>query len=598
MWKAHLAILFLFSASLVTGSDFGEVITVTATLLPDSDLRSGAATTVLEGEDLHQFEEQTVGDLLGLLPGLTTARSGSPGKVTSLFTRGTESDHTLVMFNGVILNSPYFAGFDWSTLPVEGIDRVEVVRGPFSALYGSDAVGGVVQLFSRPQEGFRARLGLGEKGYQHAGATFGTGSFMVHLSTHGENGMMENDTFDQSQALVQAEGEHWNLLYSFGTQEVGIPYNEGMSSPERRMSTRTHTFALPFHTRLYDSFLLETEFTHQYSNFTFSDPDDPWGYTSSDTTTARTTARALLSSTWKRWTLTGGLETRQEDVSDRTAYGVNLDNERIHNEAALINARMANRMTSLTLGVRADRHSAFGTTVHPRASFSIFTGPHTVQISAGTSFRAPSVGELAFPFSGNNDLKPEKGTTFDAGYIYIRRSDRFEARIFLTDLDNLIDFDYTTYSFQNMGTSRIRGLEFQWNHAWGETATVRTSVTVLDHENTDTGQPLLRRPDLSASLILTVHPTLNLQTLVTGRYVGSRDDIDPLTYAREENGAYTCWDLVLHYDMGTVTPFFRVENLFSANYEDILGYPSPGRRVIFGLSIDGGTFSATKAKPD
>ena len=126
----------------------GEVV-VTASALPESVESTPAATTVITKEEIEQREARDVADVLREVPGLAVSRTGSPGRATSLFTRGSNSTHTLVLWNGIEITNPYFAGYDWGRFSTAGVEQIEVVRGPYSALYGSDAVAGVISIITR-----------------------------------------------------------------------------------------------------------------------------------------------------------------------------------------------------------------------------------------------------------------------------------------------------------------------------------------------------------------------------------------------------------------------------------------------------------------
>ncbi len=127
-------------------------VVVTAEAVPADASSLGVAVTVVDRAAIDRSRSATVADLLRAVPGVDVARSGGPGGVTSLFLRGTNSNSTLVLVDGVKMNSPYFGGVDLSSLGTANVERIEIVRGPFSALYGSEAIGGVVQLFTRKAE--------------------------------------------------------------------------------------------------------------------------------------------------------------------------------------------------------------------------------------------------------------------------------------------------------------------------------------------------------------------------------------------------------------------------------------------------------------
>ncbi|MEA2325162.1 MAG: vitamin transporter, partial [Thermoanaerobaculia bacterium] len=144
-------------------------IVVTASSLPETLGETPASITVITRDDITARGDRDVADVLREVPGLVLARSGSPGKATSLFTRGAASTQTLVMWNGIVLNNPYFSGYDWGRFSTAGVEQIEVVRGPYSALYGSEAMAGVVNVLTTPtMSGFHGDFESGSHGLRNA----------------------------------------------------------------------------------------------------------------------------------------------------------------------------------------------------------------------------------------------------------------------------------------------------------------------------------------------------------------------------------------------------------------------------------------------
>lgn len=577
----------LFSLSLAA-QPFGETIVVTASLEPVEENLESSSNTVLTREDLEEQEVQTLGEALSLQTGMTVLQSGTPGKVTSLFTWGTESDHTLVLLNGIPLNSPYFSGFDFSSMPLDGFSRVEVVRGSASALYGPDAIGGVVQMFTDTIKSWQVRLAGGGDGYYHGALNIGQGPFYASFSTHRENGIMENDGLEQGQGILQYSGQNVGVFYMYGSQDVEIPFSGSAPSPRRSWEHETHTVAVPLQFQIGEHILWESRMGYAEGEQHFTDPDDPWGYTGSDTTTQRTILRSHLTARVRGWSLVGGLETRLDHVKDQSSYGMNLDNEEIKNSGIFVQARKQRRALSFRIGLRHDHHSTYGSSTHPRIGASYrWKKKHAVHVNFGTSFRAPSVGELYYPGSGNPDLNPEEGTSADVGYTYSGTSSTLDLRLFHNHLDEIIDFDYLSWTYQNAGESEISGMECRWAGSLRGAGELQLSATVLDHENTDTGERLLRRPEIHASVLYSLPLLQKGRITLAGHYVGERDDLDPVTYAVAKNESFTTADLIFHYPLGNTSPYVRVENLTDESYQEILGYPAPGRRFIVGIRIHG-----------
>src|SRR5438132_982479 len=184
-------------------SKLSQEIIVTASEVPETIESTPASVTVITKKQMEERGARDVADVLREVPGLTISRSGSPGKATSLFTRGAASTHTLVLWNGIEINNPYFAGYDWGRFSTAGVQQVEVVRGPFSALYGSEAVSGVVNVLTSSQSNqIRGEVQSGGRGLRNAVIDGAWGSPSVRLSGGYEHrqddGFSANDDFRQN----------------------------------------------------------------------------------------------------------------------------------------------------------------------------------------------------------------------------------------------------------------------------------------------------------------------------------------------------------------------------------------------------------------
>jgi len=158
-----------FAQSTPQQPTINETVVVTASSLPETVQTTPASVTVIARKDIDERAANDIADVLREVPGLVLARSGSPGKATSLFTRGAASTQTLVMWNGIVLNNPYFSGYDWGRFSTAGVEQIEVVRGPFSALYGSEAMAGVVNVLTTPRtSGIHGDVESGSHGLRNA----------------------------------------------------------------------------------------------------------------------------------------------------------------------------------------------------------------------------------------------------------------------------------------------------------------------------------------------------------------------------------------------------------------------------------------------
>ena len=572
---------------------FEEAIVVTASLDEEQDGDIPAAVSVIEAVEIEARQTTEVAALLASLPAMTVVQSGSPGQVTSLFTRGTNSDQTLVLWNGGELNDPYFGGFNWAFMPTEGVGRVEAVRGPFSSLYGGDALGGVVQILSAPREGADLQLEGGENSYWRGQVSASTnfGSTRVEVAGHLRrgDGQVDNDFFDGEALMARAEwemqpGMSLGVLVRAADADTGIPFSGGAPSPERRISWQERLVAVPFRADLGDWQVQAQVSGLTYDN-QFRDPEDPYGFTASDTDSESLRARAVASyrlgeGSW----LAVGSEWDRAQVSDTSTFGTNLDGANQGTVALFGEAFYRIGRVILDAGVRQDDNDVYGSETSPRLGIQLAATESTrLRASWGQAFSPPSIGELYFPVTGNPELEPETSDSLELGV-----EQRFGGWVlavtgFQNDLSNLIEFDFASYQNVNIGSARTQGVELEagflkdrWRLRW--------NGTLLETEDLETGQVLLRRPRESSNLVVSYAPD-GWSTNLTGLYVGDREDVDPITFDRTVNEAYFRLDVAARWRPGTrLAPYARIENLLGEEYQPALGFPAPGRTLVGGVA--------------
>jgi vitamin B12 transporter len=578
-------------------------IVVTASATDETLLDTTATATVISRQEIEARAARNVSELLQTVPGLTVIHSGSEGKQTSLFTRGAASNHTLFLWNGVELNNPYFAGFDLGQLSTAGVERVEVVRGPFSALYGSDAMAGVVQMITT-SGGNETTIDLqaGERGLLHgslaasftAGALDGSASLLHHQN----DGFLANDDFDQQNLIGQLRWSNDDGLYAgirarFTRFDLGLPLGNNadgtalVSTPHRRQEGTSRQLALPVGQTL-GRFGWELTLSEHRADDDFSDPDDPWGFTFAHTEQSARRAHLLTSYSTGRGTVSIGGELERAVVSSESSFGIDLDRDRRNSRSFFIEDRRsisigAGSRLELTAGMRHDDFDTFGAQLSPRFAAAAIHGANKVRAAYGEGFRAPSVGELYFPFSGNVNLEPERSRSVEVGFErFISPRTAVSATLFRNRFENLIAWDFATFAFANIGEATTRGVELAAAAGHGR-LTSRATYTWLDTEDAATGETLLRRPHHSGSLLLTwSHRRLSATTAIV--HTGSRPDLMPFVpYSRVTSRPFTTADLSLQYRLARFVPYLKIENLTDTEYEAIFGYGSPGRRALLGL---------------
>ncbi len=581
---------------------FSDEVTVTATGIETTLDEAPTAVTVVTRDEIDDAQFGSVAEMLRRVPGLTVVGSGDGGKLTSVFTRGTGSNQTLVMLDGVRLNSPFFGGFDWSQLSTGGLRRIEVARGPYSALWGADAVGGVINLIpARARGGFNGRF-FGEggaDGWRRLEADIGWGSKAFDIYASGfdrqSDGEVDNADFESRQFLVTAgwswgqRGSRLGVVVQNLEAETGIPFaTPGSPTPERRQDSDQTLVAVPFNLYFSDSWNIELTAAAVDGTFNFSDPDDPF-FNFSGTETTSTQVRLASNHRFSRHIFTLGGEWRSDEVDNASNLGINLEGETSEIKSVFLQDvwRIGSKVR-LLVGARWDDHDDWGSEVSPRADLGWrLSDTFELRGGYGKAFRPPSIGELYFPFSGNPDLEPETSSSSDLGLVYTTRDKKSQWQVtaFSTDLDNLIEFDFATYSNANIGKATIRGAELSWERSIGPRAASFVQATYLETED-DEGRPLLRRPEWSGSW--TIHGAFSEHFTgdLTVVYVGSREDVDPITFERAETDGYTTGSIALSYSLWNgVEITARVLNVSDTDYQEVLGYPAPGRRYLFGLRL-------------
>lgn len=590
-----------------------QAIVVTASRVPESVESTPAAVTIITRKDLEKRATRDVADALREVPGLIISRTGSSGKATSIFTRGGSSKDTLVLWNGVEINNPFFAGYNFGTFSTAGVDRIEIVRGPFSALYGSDAVSGVVNILADDKSNrLDADLAAGENGLAHGNlsGSFTSGAWNggASLGYRQDDGFANNDDFEHNSATA---GIHWNghpdlsigLRTRYSSYDLGVPFNVNAAgtafepTPHRREAGNELQIALPVHARV-GPVSLDLTLSTSNRNDDAQDPNDPFGrlFASTESTTRR--GHLTAQGATRLGTLIAGLEYEIATVDDISSYGTNISNRERTGKSLFVENRFTlntgngTRLEAVA-GLRHDDFETFGTELSPRLAAAWVAGQNKIRAAYGHGFRAPAVGELYFPFFGNPDLAAERSRSSEFGYDrFIGRHSIVSMTLFRTKFDDLIVYDTVSQTFQNIGKALSEGIEVG---ASGETASglsAGLTYTYLDTEENETNSSLLRRPRHSGSLSAGYGRGPWAAHLVV-THNGSRADLtDLFPYDRVTNDAYTVADVALQRSFERVTPYVKLENLSDETYQEVFGYPSPGRRAVIGVR-----FSSERSRP-
>ena len=605
--KSVLAFVFLFSSLSLFAQQQQPVlasaqIVVTASSVPESVETTPAAVSVITKSDIEKREARDVSDVLREVPGVTFARTGSPGKATSLFLRGASSKQALVLWNGVAMNNAYLSGYDFGQLSSAGVQKVEVIRGPYSALYGSEAVGGVVNVLTGPEHSeFSATVEGGQRGLRNGtvdGAIVnGLWTAYGAAERRDDDGFAANDDFT-SDTFVGGVQFVPNANFSLAatarhvTYDLGIPRNVNgdftafVASPNRRqhgsetqivVPVRFNTSSLHYDLRLGDNERVEH----------FRDPDAPFGGEFGDTIVKTRSARAAAqSSQTAAGIVTFGGEFARSDVDHTDSFGLDVRSQSRDSRSLFAEDRVSVPMFSTKLeiaaGARYDRFDTFGSQISPRLALAFVENNRKWRAAYGRGFRAPAIGELYAPFFGNADLNAEHSRNVEAGFDQYVRNGMLSLTWFRSTYDDLIAFEAGTSRFANIERANAQGIEAAASRRFGP-LTASLSYTWQKAIDASTREQLIRRPRHSGSLAVAFDRGA-LSSELSVIYAGVRRDVtDLVPFGIVTNDAHTTADLVMKYQLGSIAPFVKVENATDARYEEVFGYPSARRRLIAGV---------------
>ena len=586
--------LFAAEPGQVAAGEF-EPIVVTATRTAETGDETLASVTVITRHDIERLQAQTVQELLRGLPGVDVVNSGGRGKSTSIFLRGTESDHLLVLVDGVKTGSATTGTTPFQYLPVEQIERIEIVRGPRSSLYGSEAIGGVIQIFTR-----RGR-GKPEPYLSVGGGSYGTLSASAGISGGGERG-----SFNLSLNSVDSSG--FNAC-------SGKPFPNGagcFTNEPDKDGYRNRSASLRGGYRFVSGVELDAHLL--YSG---NDTDYDGSFVNHSEAVEQIVGTSLRYSPTGSWmvTVTGG---RSKDDSKNFKDGAFKSRfETVRDTVSLQNDIAVAGNHLLTLGFDYQDDRVDGTTdysVTSRNNKGIFAqyqgvvGSHDLQFSVrgddneqfgswttgglawgypvseklrltasyGTAFKAPTFNELYYPGYGNTELQPEQSRSFELGLRGESGWGSWSLNAYETLIDDLIAYDAATSAPGNVDEALVRGVEGALTAEIGGW-TVATRVTLLKPENrsdgSNRGNILPRRAEQSLRLDADRdfgRYTLGGTLLVEGRRY------DDLANSRKLDG-YTLVNLRAGYHLGSAWSLqARVENLLDEEYQTAAFYNQPG----------------------
>jgi len=579
-------------------------VIVTATRTAQTADASLASVTVITRKDIERQQARSIQDLLRGVPGVSISNSGGAGKNTSVFMRGTESDHVLVMIDNIKVGSATSGTTAFENIPIEQIDRIEIVRGPRSSLYGSEAIGGVIHIFTRKGDsgGLKPNFGFG-------GGSYGTLEGSIGLSQRGTQGWLNmNASGIGTKGFNACTGSDSAGCFSSnpdpdrdgyrnvaGSIRAGYRFQNGLEIDGSFLHSAGKTqfdasdpapnFISPNKVVLAQQVLGGTA---RYSPLDFwrinliggrsrDDSDNYLGATfASRFNTIRDTISVLNDFTvTPNHLLTIGMDYQKDHVKSNEAFTVHSRN----NWGVFAQHQATLGKLEFQQSLRHDDNQQFGSRVTGGIGWSYpITENIRLLANFGSAFKAPTFNELYFPGFSNPNLRPEDSRSYELGTRGKTDWGNWSLNAYETHIDQLIAYDSSIFAPANIDQARIRGLEgvlsaqikgWQFN----------TNLTLLDPINRssgpDRGNILPRRAEqsfrLDADRQFGQYYKLGAMLLVEGeRY-------DDLANTRKLNG-YVKFDLRAEYILNKNWRLQgRIENLFNEHYQTAAFFNQPGR---------------------
>ena len=595
-----LSVCWPMAASAQSGAALATtVVTANRTAQSLSDLVGDVS--IVDRATIERSGATAVADVLARLPGIQISRSGGQGSATSVFLRGAESRYTAVYLDGVRLDSQATGGVAWEQIPLSQIDRIEVLRGPAAAVYGSDAIGGVIQLFTKKGEGKPAPyvgVGIGShRTYQvEAGVSGSTGvdrqvDYSLGLSHERSDGFNaqpqrlrrasdgvrnpDDDGYERSSANarvgLQINGAH-RLDATLLASQLESQYDSSAALNDDRNHNRLRTAGLTWSAKWTEAYSTSVQLTDSHSRYATS----PSPYRS------ETDLRGYL---WQNeyrigaHLLSATLE-RREDKLENAA----IDRDRSQNALAL-GYGFTQGPHALQLHLRRDDDSEFGGHTTGSAAYGYaVTRQLRATVSAGTSFRAPTLYQR-FSEYGVGSLEPEEGRNVEAGLRWTEGATSLGVVAYRNRVRNMIIFGgaggcLSTFGcYENVGRAQYQGITLSGNHTVANVQ-LRASLDLQDPKDLGSDKQLARRAKRYA--------TLGADTQIAGWTVGAEVQATGKRYDNAANtnvlGGYTLVNLYTSTKIARdFTLTARVDNLADKDYQTARQYANGGRTFWVGM---------------
>ncbi|WP_019934812.1 TonB-dependent receptor domain-containing protein [Oceanimonas smirnovii] len=553
-----------------------------------------APVEVITRADIERRQPRSLIDLLETLPGMQFgSQSGGIGQLSSLFVRGTESDHVLVLLNGRPMAQMVNSNVDFSQLPVSNVQRIEYIRGPRAAIYGSRAIGGVVNIITTSKvNDISVGVTTGSNDYYAADVSVNqwvTDATRLQLATGyretrgydiiPDNNEPDRDGFSSKNLTLGVEhqlDQSWTLNANVNGWENKTDYDNGGFGPDTS-NTQTYQFdaGLAYQDEQLVGQLNASYGEHELESWVKADGRNSASYSNSSTATTRLDGLVQYRYSDQGYTL-AGMDWQQDRLLSRSTSFTAPDRD---NTGVFISAYHTWSPLTLELTGRIDDNEQFGTHGTWQSALSLqLPEQHKATLSYGTAFRAPTFGDLYSSWGGNPDLAPEKSNNWELGFSGDYKVLDWQLNLYRNEIDNLIIYPAPFYVATNSAENTdalIRGLELTVNASTGPLHH-SVSYEYTDAKDIKTAAQLLNRAKRKFSWtgdIDVANTNLFAQVLyVSDRQTYDADFMKGLVYTP----SYTIWNIGARYPLTqNLTLNGKINNLFDKDYQVVSGYDAP-----------------------
>ena len=601
-----------------------DAVVVTATRIPTPETEVANSITVITADDIANKQSQDLPSVLKDVPGLNLVQTGGPGGQTSIFMRGANANHTKVLVDGIDVSDPSSLddSFDFGQFLTQDIDRIEVLRGPQSGLYGSDAIGGVINIITKAGTGepkvtasvqggsfdtLNQAFGVsGSEGdlhyaanleHLHSGSTPVTPLGLLLPGEPRNNDYYDNLTESTKLGFDVTRQFDLGLVARFTDTHLRLTDDDPLAFPSFPEALQSASNTRQLYTRATEHSVLMDGAFEQTLGLAYSHVDTSEFTPPADGPPSRYGGERVkldwqgVSKLEETQTLVFGAEHERDEILSPISDAMTLDSG-----FAELQSNFAPGLYD-TLSLRYDDNDRFGGKVTYRVAPVYVIGDTGTRIKAslGTGFKAPTLEELfenypAFDFFANPNLRPESSTGYDIGIeqALLQRQVNVGITWFHNSIRNLIEdnADFTTYV--NVGRATTEGLESFVSYQPLKSLTLRLDYTYTEATDDILHEELLRRPKHKASLTgswqATRRLSFNATVLTVGSWVdGNRDFSIP----RLNAPGYTTVNLAGNFEVsGRLSVFARIDNLCDRHYQNPIGFLQPSLGAFAGIKVN------------